>query len=173
MKKMFLLVIILLPVLFSSCKSEEAKTKTVMIAFFKALSNKNIEAARKLTTTDSKQMMDFLENIITKSATEADKFDKANLDIDEPRITGNKASIAVTEKTTGETLNYILKKENGSWKMSFDEESLMNMGVDKMNEKAIDPAQLEEQFRDINMDSLKHEIDKGSKAIDSIKKELK
>jgi len=165
-------VLLLTPVLFFSCRSGDGSPKAVMMQFFEALSKKDIAEARKLSTSDSKLMIDFLENILSKTDNkEAEKFNKANLEIGEAKIDGDKASIPVTEKTTNETLNYMLKKENGTWKMSFDEESIMNMGVQKMDEKGIDPARLEEQLKDMNMDSLRDELKKGKEMFDSIKKE--
>ena len=99
------------------------------------------------------------------------------MEIGEAKIDGDKAVVPVKEKTTGETLNYNLKKEDGGWKVAFDKASVMSMGVEKMNEKGINPADsinaAMDKLKDINLDSLKDGMKKGMDALDTVKKAMK
>ncbi len=62
MKKILLAVAMLSTISFSSCNSSGGgDPKAVLTSFFEALSKNDIEAARKLATKDSKQMIDMME----------------------------------------------------------------------------------------------------------------
>ena len=84
------------------------------------------------------------------------------------KIEGDKATVAVKDKTSGESTNFILKKESGNWKVAFDKASLMQMGTDKMKEKGmnsndmIDSAQNGlEKLKEMNPDSLANKMKEG------------
>ncbi len=130
MKKILFAALLLSPVLFFSCNSGGGDPKAVLSQFFEALSKKDISAARKLATDDSKSMMDMMEMgmKMDNNSKDSDKFDKSNMEFGEVKIDGDKATVAVKETTSGKTTNYILKKENGKWKVAFDKASMMNMG---------------------------------------------
>ena len=98
------------------------------------------------------------------------------MEFGEVKIDGDKATVPVKEKESGESLNYILKKEDGSWKVAFDKASMMSMGMEKMNEKGINVADsmgnIMEKLKDVNLDSLQKGLKEGSKAMDSASKML-
>ncbi len=179
MKKILLAIVVLSSFSLNGCKSGGGDPKVVLEQFFDALSKNNIEAARKLATKDSKSMIDMMEMgmKMAKDKKDSDKFSKANMEIGEPKIDGDKAVIAVKEKTTGENLNYTLKKEEGSWKVAFDKSSLMSMGMEKMNEKGINPAdsigKAMDELNNLNVDSLKDGMKKGMEALDTLKRLMK
>ncbi len=81
------------------------------------------------------------------------------MEFGEAKIEGDMATVPVKEKTTGEVVNYKLKKEDGKWKVAFDKASLMSIGMDQMKEKGVDPQQkIDEgmkELNNINMDSMK------------------
>ena len=112
---------------------------------------------------------------------ESDKFDNAKMEYGEAKIEGDKATIAVKETSSGETMTYTLKKEKGSWKVAFDKASMMSMGMEKMNEKGINPAdsigKVMDELKKIDMDSLtegmKEGMKKGMEALDTVAKVLK
>ena len=108
--------------------------------------------------------------------TDANKFEISRMEFSEPKIDGDKAVVPVKETTSGETLNYTLKKEDGSWKVAFDKSSMMEMGMDKMNEKGINPADsigaAMEKLKELNIDSLKDGMNRGIESMDSAKREL-
>ena len=177
MKK--LLAALLLVGVMVGCKTNSDDPKGVLTDFFKALSDKDMAKARSLATADSKSMLDMMEMGMKMSQdTAADdmKFDPAKMELGEVKVDGDKATVPVTEKTSGETLNYTLKKEDGAWKVAFDKSSMMTMGMEKMNEKGINPsdsldAALEE-LENIDRDSLRQGIDEGIRALDSAKNKL-
>ncbi len=174
MKKILFTALLLSPFIFFSCNSGgSGDPKAVLAKFFEALSKKDIEAARKLSTESSKSMIDMMDAgmKMDKGSKESDKFDPKSMEYGEVKIEGDKATIPVKEIKSGETLNYILKKEKGEWKVAFDKESMMNMGMEKMNEKGINaPDSLNkamEELKNMNMDSLKE----GMQMLDSVNKE--
>ena len=73
---------------------------------------------------------------------------------------------------SGETMNYSLKKVGGEWKVAFDKNSVMGMGMDKLNEKGVDAgAEINSAMDSLKMgaDSLSQGLDEAKKALDSIK----
>ena len=179
MKKILLAIVMLSTVSFYSCNSGGGDPKAVLGQFFTALSKNDIEGARKLATKDSKSMIDMMEMGMKmgKDKNESDKFKPDNMEIGEAKIDGDKAVISVKEKNSGETMNYNLKKEDGGWKVAFDKASVMSMGMEKMNEKGINPSDsidaAMDKLKDINMDSLKDKMQEGMKVLDTINKAMK
>ena len=179
MKKFLFAVVMISTVSFYGCNSGAGDPKAVLGQFFSALSKNDIEGARKLATKDSKQMIDLMEMGMKmgKDKKESDKFKTDNMEIGDAKIDGDKAVIPVKEKTTGESLNYTLKKEDGSWKVAFDKSSVMSMGMEKMNEKGINPAdslnKAMDELKGVNMDSLKEGMKKGMEVLDSVNKVMK
>lgn len=178
MKKILFAIVMLSTVSLFSCNSGGGDPKAVLGQFFDALSKNDIEAARKLATKDSKQMIDMMEMgmKMAKDKKESDKFKKENMEIGEAKIDGDKAVVPVKEKESGESLNYTLKKEDGGWKVAFDKASVMSMGMEKMQEKGMNPAdsldKAMDKLKDMNMDSIKDKMKEGMEKLDSAKKEL-
>ena len=190
MKKILLAIVLLSTVSFYSCNSGGGDPKGVLSQFFTALSKNDIAGARKLATKDSKSMIDMMEMgmNMNKDKKDSDKFNKENMEIGEAKIDGDRATVPVKEKTTGETLNYILKKEDGGWKVAFDKASVMSMGAEKMKEKGInadslnnamdelknlDMDSLKDEMKNLNMDSLKDKMKEGMQTLDSVNKAMK
>jgi len=65
-------------------------------------------------------------------------YDKNNMEFGDAKIEGDKATVPVKDKTSGETLVYTLKKESGAWKVAFDKATMTQMTSDKMKEKGMD-----------------------------------
>lgn len=177
MKKFFMAIALASCVCLITGCSSGGDPKATLSAFFNAMSKKDIAAARKLSTEDSKGMLDLMEKGLTtqQDNAETDKYDKSKMEIGEPKIDGDKATIAVKEKGSDETVNFTLKKESGTWKVAFDKASIMEMATDKMNEKGVSIDSLRESMKDlknINIDSLKGGIDRGIQALDSAKQLL-
>jgi hypothetical protein len=178
MKKILLAVVAISTTLFFSCNSGGGDPKSVLSQFFEALSKNDITAARKLATADSKSMIDMMEMGMKMGGDtkDAEKFAKTNLEIGEAKIDGDKATVNVKEIKSGESVNYILKKEGGTWKVAFDKASMMSMGMEKMNEKGINATdsigKAMDELKNINMDSLKEGMKEGMKVLDSVNAEL-
>ena len=60
------------------------------------------------------------------------------MEFGDAKIEGDKATVPVKEKKSGETTNYTLKKEDGVWKVAFDKATMTKMGTDKIKEKGMD-----------------------------------
>lgn len=172
MKKLSLALVALLSVAIFSCKSGDGDPKTVLGNFFGALEKKDIAKAKTYATKESEQMLGFMEMALTmaKDSAKLNEFDKykaANMELGEPKIEGDKATISVKEKTTGEAMDYTLKKENGQWKVAFDKNTVMSMGMQKLKEggvnvdNALDSASSE--LKKVNLDSMSGEIKEGLK----------
>jgi len=171
MKKLIFSLVILSSVIFFSCKnSGGGDPKAVLSEFIEALGKKDMATARKLATAESKQMLDLIEMGMKSDSSEAMKYDKSKMEFGE-------AKVPVKETTSGETVNYTLKKEEGSWKVAFDKGTLMNIGMEKMNEKGINPMDSlsggMDKLKDMDLDSIKEGMKDGIKMLDSASKEMK
>ena len=180
MKKIFMAAVIT-TVLVTSCNSGGGDPKTVLMAFFEALSKKDIPAAKKLATKESETMFGLMEMGMKMAKdskdNEMDKFDKNKMVFGEAKIEGDKATVEVKDKEKGESVNFILKKENGDWKVAFDKASMMQMGADKMKEKGMDgTAPLDslskglDQLKNMNTDSLADKMKEGLDKLKEIEK---
>lgn len=180
MKKLLVVLLAFSALYISSCKSGTGDPKAVLTGFFDAMAKKDIAAARKLATADSKAMFDLMEmGMKMKDNTAEDKtdeqFDKSKMEMGEAKITGDRATVNVKEKKSGEAVDFVLKKENGEWKVAMDMATMMSMGAEKMKEKGMNDEQMGElnekmeEFKNMSADSLKMMMDKGMKALDSLK----
>lgn len=168
MKKLLLAVAVVSAAFITGCNStDNSNPKAVLMAFFDALSKKDIPAARKLATESSKSMLDMMEmGMKMGGADKKDdgKYDKSKMEFGEPKIEGDKATIEVKEKANGEGTNFTLKKEAGAWKVAFDKSMVTDKigeGMDKMKDVGNDAM---DKLKDVNIDSL------GDKVKDGIEK---
>lgn len=174
MKKIFTALVIFCSILFLSCNSKDNDPKTILIEFLDAISKNDIKKARSLATKESKSMLDLMDMGNKEDSAKNDKFDKKNIEFGEVKIEGDKATVPVTEKKSGITINYILKNENG-WKVAFDKATMMNMGMDTETNSTESNIlqdsianQVGREVEGINKDSLKKAInDELKKALDS------
>lgn len=175
MKKLFLISIVAATTLFVSCKSGGGDPKTVIGQFFDALSKKDITAARKLATKDSKDLLDMME-MGMKSDKDDAKYDANKMEFGEAKIDGDKATVPVKDKASGETINYTLKKEDGSWKVAFDKASIMSMGMEKMKDEGVNISDslnnALDQMNSVELDSLKKGLQEGADALEDAKNKL-
>ncbi len=170
---MLLAVAVTTTLLFVGCKNAgSGDPKTVLMAFFEALSKKDFTAAKKLATKDSEGMFSMMEMGMSmakdKDTKEMDKFDKTKMEFGEAVINGDKATVPVKDKSSGESTNFILKKEDGKWKVAFDKASLMQMGTDKMNEKGLNSTDVMDsvgnamdKLKNMDTDSLANQMKQG------------
>ncbi len=73
-------------------------------------------------------------------------------------------------------MNYVLKKEDGNWKVAFDKATIMNMATEKMGEKGINLTdsigKAMDEVKKLDTDSLAEAVKEGVKALDSAGKLL-
>lgn len=132
MKKLILFAAAALTITMMGCKGGSSDPKGVLTSFFDALSKKDIKGAKQYATKESEGMLQLMEMGMNAGGDKEDKFNKADLEIGSATITGDKATIPVKNKKSGETTNYTLKKEGGSWKVAFDKSTLTQDAADKM-----------------------------------------
>jgi hypothetical protein len=171
MKKMLLAVAVTTSLLFVSCNTGGGgDPKAVLTAFFEALSKKDIAGAKKLATKDSEAMFSMLEMgmSMNKDNKDMDKFDKSRMEFGETKIDGDRATVAVKDKQSGEGTNFILKKESGDWKVAFDKATMMQMGAEKMKEKSMNSTDMIDtanagldKLNNMNTDSLADKMKEG------------
>jgi len=166
MKKLILSACIGLLIIAVGCKSNNSSDpKNVLMNFMEALGKKDIEGAKKYATKDSDAMLGMIQMGMNMDSTNTgDKaYDKSNMEFGDAKIEGDQATVAVKDKSSGELLNYTLKKEEGAWKVAFDKATMMKMGTDKMKEKGMD-------MNDLNkgMDSASKMMDNLNRMQDSI-----
>lgn len=173
MKKIMFLAITGLVIAFSGCQSSDGgNPKEVLTDFFKALSQKDVATAKKFATKDSDGMLNMMETGMKMSAnTQNDHEDKMmemiqNVEMGDAVINGDKATINVKDKKSGENTDFVLHKEEGKWKVAFDMATLMEMGQKSMKEHGMD-------MGSGNMDSMKQNMDKAMDSLNAAMPDMK
>jgi hypothetical protein len=141
MKKIILSVAVILAIGIISCKTNSSDPKGVLMSFMDALMKKDIEGAKKFATKDSEAMLGMIQMGMSMApdSTKDKTYDKNSMEFGEAKVEGDKATIPVKDKKSGESTTYTLKKESGAWKVAFDKATMTKMGTDKMKEKGMDP----------------------------------
>lgn len=163
--------------LMGNCKSSSSSggdPKATLLAFFDAMGKKDMESVRKLTTVESKGMIDMMQMgmSMAKDNTALANYDKANMEIGDAVINGDEATVMAKEKTSAESVTFSLKKQEGAWKVAFDMGTMMQMATDKMQEKGVSADSLKmlmNEMKELNMDSLQKVLTEGINAMDSAK----
>lgn len=183
MKKLAVLLFTGLVILAMGCKPGAGKDpKATLMSFFKALSKKDLTEARKYATKESESMLSMMEMGLkmaensAKEETEKEfkKFDESNMVIGEAKIEGDKAIVPVTSKEDSESTNFILKKEDGKWKVAFDKASMAEMAGETIQqqgkEEMVNMDSLTNELKNVDTDSLRKVMQEGMRVLDSIKK---
>lgn len=170
MKKIISAVIISGLLILSGCTmiNTDAGPTEVMESFADAIVKKDMIKAKQLCTPESQSIL----NIMTVAGLSSgikftDKFNKEKVQFGTAVIEGDNARVPVTDRASGQTINFPLRKISGQWRVSIDKSSMMGMAKDKINTTA-------DGFRDsaknvlrrINLDPLKNKI---NKMLDSVK----
>lgn len=181
-KAIFAAAIFCISMFIISCGGSGGDPKETLMSFFDAMAKKDITTARKFCTADSKSMLDMMETGMNMDKNNADKkpdnkYNRDSVDFSAPKIEGDKATITVKKKGETESIDFIMKKEKGDWKVAFDKASMAGMIGDKIKEKggpSLDSlTRGMEELKNMNMDSLNNVMKEGMKAMDSVTKALK
>ena len=177
MKQLILSLAIVTTIIFTSCntKKDESTPKEVFTKFIKALKRNDLKTAENLATPSSGTTFTFLNFGKEKLNKVLGLIDTTKLNITEPIIDGEKATIGLKENSGNIGANFKLEKINGEWKVAFDLDSILALStnVDTMPNLKInkDDTQL------YNTDSLEKILKKQMKALnintDSFEKEIK
>ncbi len=174
-------ILILYAALISSCNNLVRNSpKTVVASFIEAAKKGDMESLKKYITSQDLALLQMGENFIAKldssavremkdkmSAELRNKTGNAQIDIKDEKIEGDNATVNVHFKIYGkENLQpFLLKKEEGQWKISMSSTGMNNTGMSKGNmEEGM--TQLNEGLK--NMDGLKDSINKAMKAFKNI-----
>lgn len=170
MKKILISSLILFAMAGCNSSGTTGNPKEVLTSFFKALSKKDIATAKKYVTTDSEGMLSMMEMGMNsaEAAGNTDKFNPDMITIGDATIEGEEAHVPVTEKASNETVNFILKKEKGDWKVAFDFNTLGRMASEKLKEKGMDGVNIDSVMNSIPKDQL----EKGKQMLDSMSKSM-
>jgi hypothetical protein len=158
MKRLLVILIANAAFLLAGCNSRGHDPKLVLTDFFEAMSEKDISKARSLATSDSKSTLDLIEMAMRTSVGDNTFFDLGGKRFGEAVIDGDRAVVPVKEENSGVNLEYLLKKEDGSWKVAFDKNAFIDMGIEKMKrlranrDSALD---ILDEIKHIDIDSLK------------------
>ena len=184
MKKLIVSALIASILILGGCKSGGGDPKIVLTKFFDAISKQKIDEAKKYVTKDSEGMISMIQmgmqNMGDKS-NEMTNYQKENIELGTAVIDGDKATVPVKDKKSGETTDFTLKKESGDWKVAFDKSTLMEMAQKKMKEHGI--GGMHNRMNDSsgsinngslqNMDSVsKEDMQRAQKMMDSASKML-
>ncbi|MEP6615813.1 MAG: hypothetical protein ABJA57_04510 [Ginsengibacter sp.] len=170
MKNFIFCVTALLSISMMGCKTGigSQDPKAVLSDFFDALQNKDIATARKYATKESDQMLNMIETAMKMAPDSAKQkdYDKKNMEFGDAVIDGDRATVPMRDKRSGETTNFVLKKQDNSWKVAFDKETMTEMGKEKMKG-------MKNKHLDGLADSSKKMLREMNKMTDSLTKLLK
>jgi Domain of unknown function (DUF4878) len=158
-------------ILFTACGGGGGNPKDVAKKFFEAIKSFNIDEASKYATKDSKSMLDLMKMGMSFAPKNMDSIKnemaKQKIEYGEAVIKGDEATVSVTVDGKDKT-DFKLKKEDGEWKVAFDKASLMQTGMEKMNEGGASEADMkdaEEAMKMLNSDTLKDVLNKAGDAL--------
>lgn len=181
MKKMISMLFLGVLVIGTSCNSGLGiagnDPNSVLEKFLNALGKKDMEEAKKYVTKESESFVNMMKMGISMAGENDNQiYKEENVVISDAVIDGDRATINVKDKNSGEGSNFILKKEDGAWKVAFDKASFMEMSGQKMEEGDLQKMQdgfsgkTLEEATDAIQNMNKEDIKKAGEAMDSLKK---
>lgn len=169
--KILLAVLAFFGLAMVACKSGGGDPKDVAKKFFEAIKTMNIEEASKYATKESKSMLDLMKMGMNFAPQNMDSLKKEmakqKIEYGEAVINGDEATVSVTVDGKDKT-DFKLKKEEGQWKVAFDKSTLMQSGMEKMQEGGATPEEMkeaEDALKMLNSDSLKNALNKAGDAL--------
>jgi hypothetical protein len=146
MKKILLYALPFALIIMTGCKSQEkGAPKDVLHNFLTALAKKDFSKAKTYATKDSDGMISMMETGMQGMQSMDDNSHANemmelvnNMKIGAAQIEGDKATVPVADSKSNESIDFLLKKENGDWKVAFDMATLMDMASKKMKEHGMD-----------------------------------
>lgn len=164
--------------ILNGCNSETQKPEIVVASFFDALSKQDFETAKEFATKKSESVLDMISLAANFQIEKMDSsmFDKSRLQFGTPKIEGDSAIVEVSIKNSNEFIPLKLKKEDGDWKVAFEAETLMKIGLDKIKKEGRKKGQqLDKELEIIQnmpLDSLKDELQNSLQKLDSVQKTI-
>jgi hypothetical protein len=138
MKKIILIALTFCVVIFSGCQTGSGENpKEVLKHFFDSVAKRDFTTAKKYATNDSEGMLSMMQMGMQNMKNEhAERMMNLiqNMEMEDAVVNGDSALVSVKDKKSGETSDFLLKKEKGNWKVAFDMATLMGMANKKMQE---------------------------------------
>lgn len=169
-----LLMCLIVAMLLTSCNSTTTSNdpNEVLQLFFESLAKRDIDAASKYVTTDSKPTLEMMKKGLNMAEKMKDSLplDNSMKDFEdvvfEPaRIMGDSAFVKVSSKTNERpAADFKLLKQSNGWKVDFTMSTLMRMGMKSLNENR----ELEKDSIEINTE----EVQQGLHTADSVLKSM-
>lgn len=181
MKKHTALLMTVFFLMLGSCQSEVSKDDPISVLqhFFGAMAKNDISEARKYATTESKSFLDMMETISkfdSSSSIETSRYLEENIEFGKSKINGKEATVEVKSKKDGEKLSLSLVQEQGEWKVAFDLNTILTIGMQKMKQNGLQNTnQLKDalnEFNEVGVDSLKKGVDAEMQKLDDALKSL-
>jgi Domain of unknown function (DUF4878) len=176
MKKKTSILCIAIILFCISCnrKKNDGNPKQVFTAFIKALKRNDFKEAESLATPASSSTFAFLNLGKDKIQKALAQIDTTNLELSEPEIVGDKATITYTENITKTKANFNLEKISGEWLVAFDFEGILAM----VNDTRVPNEELyKTDAPSLNLDSMEKDLKQQMKGlnmnVDSMEKEMK
>ncbi|MEO6289943.1 MAG: hypothetical protein ABIO76_08490 [Ginsengibacter sp.] len=182
MKKIILYALAIPFLAMASCKSNSGDPKLVLTKFFDAIGKKDLDEAKKYVTKDSEGMLNLMQMGMQNMKDNSDNilnYGKENIEYGNAVIDGDKATVPIKDKKSGEVTDFTLKNESGQWKVAFDKSTLMEMAQKKMKEHG-GMGKMRDRLNDLpdgldkessNIDSIRNKaMEKAQKIMDSVNK---
>jgi hypothetical protein len=174
MKKILSPFLVALILFMAGCKSGGGDPKLVLANFFDALAKKDFTAAKKYTTKDSEGLLGMMQMAMQSmgdKSNEMAKFEKEHIELGSAVIDGDRATVPVKDKQSGEMTDFTLKKESGDWKVAFDKSTLMEMAQKKMKDHGFNGTQHNETKDSLEgMRDVQKMMDSANKMLNDEKK---
>ena len=161
-KLIFPAVLLMIATAFVSCSGGNSPEKVVS-EFITAISDRDWESAKELSTPESESMIDMVKGFADMVPDTATAF---NFEVvkEKSMIEDEAASITIRDENSNE-MAYKLKKIEGAWKVDFTMEALMG---DMQDELTIDDAmETMEETMDDTMEDIQESLDE---ALDGMEK---
>lgn len=131
MKKILSIIIVGALILgLTSCNKDKSQIKTAVTSFFTALNHKDTQSARLYATKESGDFINMLQQTIFANPDPNMNPDQ-NFLLSNVKIDGDVATANIRGETQSKPLTVMLKKENGTWKVSLDSKGVATLlGID-------------------------------------------
>lgn len=129
----YILGLLLLVMLAVACgkKKGGSSPKDVAITFAKAMSRGDYDAAKAVSTEETKKAIDQVKSM---AATNQDTKKEGDYEVKSENIDGNNATVKLLNKLDNKESDVYLKKVNDKWMVSMDKQQITNKGGDTKKE---------------------------------------
>lgn len=167
--RLFAILLMALPILIYSCSGggSSATPSEVAEKFLNALQDGDFKTAKKNATEKSQEFLGQMETMYATMEGLDDIKETKEIAVTNEQIDGDKATVSYTED--GDSMEIILLKENGAWKVAFDKETLMGGALDSMGDEEEDDY---DDYDDYEMEEEEMDMDEGEEMEEVMEEEM-